>query len=74
MTDMYIDTDNPLIESLANWSMIPNSLWERIQELKCLFLWKKIDIVTPNDPECAELFKQSMSLIEDLNIYDLFRT
>lgn len=27
-----------------------------------------------NAPQCADLYNQSMTLIQDLNIYDLYRT
>ena len=27
VTDMYIDSDNQLIETLVNWSMIPQDLY-----------------------------------------------
>ena len=49
ITDMYIDSDNPLIESLAYWSMIPMKLWQKIKSLGCIFYWKKMD-VEPNNP------------------------
>ncbi len=35
ITDMYIDSDNPLIESIAYWSMIPMYLWTSIKDLGC---------------------------------------
>jgi hypothetical protein len=74
ITDMYIDTDNPLLESVAHWSMIPMSLWTRIKELGCIFYWKKMDLPANNPPECEPLYNESMTLIQDLDIYDLFRT
>ncbi len=74
MTDMYIDSDNPLLESLANWGMIPFPTWKRAKELRCLFLWEKVPIEPNNDPECADLYNYSMDLIKDLDIYDLYRT
>lgn len=74
ITDMYIDSDNPLIESIAYWSMIPMKLWNQIKQLGCIFYWDKMDVEANNPPECAGLYNQSMSLIADLDIYDLFRT
>jgi len=74
MTDMYIDSDNVLLESVANWGMIPLPLWTKMNELGCLFLWEKVPVTPDNDPQCAGLYNQSMELIKDLDIYDLFRT
>ena len=74
ITDMYIDSDNPLIESIAYWSMIPMKLWNQIKKFGCIFYWDKMDVEAKNPPECAGLYNQSMSLIADLDIYDLFRT
>ena len=74
VTDMYIDSDNQMIESLANWNMIPTSLWNQIQDSKCIFYWDKVDVKVSNDIKCGGLYKQAMDLIEDLNIYDLYRT
>jgi hypothetical protein len=31
-------------------------------------------VVIKNDPGCADLYNKTMGLIEDFNIYDLFRT
>ena len=42
MTDMYIDTDNPLLESVANWNLIPMKMWEDIDKLGCTFFWIKV--------------------------------
>lgn len=53
ITDMYLDSDNPLIESIANWSMIPMSLWSQIKDLGCVFYWSKMDVEAKNPPECA---------------------
>ena len=50
MTDMYIDSDNALLESVANWGMIPMSLWTKMDELGCLFLWEKVPVTPNNDP------------------------
>lgn len=50
MTDMYIDSDNQLLESVANWGMIPLPLWNNIEELGCLFLWHKVPVTPNNDP------------------------
>lgn len=74
MTDMYVDTDNPLIETIANWNMIPMSLWERGNALGCSFFWGKVDYLNHDPPECEEIHNKSMSLIKDLDIYDLYRT
>lgn len=74
VTDMYIDSDNQLIESLAMWSMIPQSLYNQIKAYSCVFYWDKLDVVVKNAPQCADLYNQTMTLIEDLNIYDLYRT
>ena len=74
VTDMYIDSDNQMIESLANWNMIPTSLWNQIQAGKCTFNWDKLDVKVNNAAQCSDLYNQTMTLIEDLNIYDLYRT
>ena len=74
VTDMYLDSDSQMIESLANWNMIPSSLWDQIVANKCVFNWDKLDVKVNNAPACADLYNQAMGLIEDLNIYDLYRT
>lgn len=74
VTDMYIDSDNQMIESLANWNMIPTSLWNQIVANNCFFKWVKLDVPVHNPPQCANLFDQVTSLIKDLDIYDLWRT
>lgn len=74
VTDMYLDSDSQMIESLANWNMIPSSLWDQIVAYKCIFYWDKLDVKANNAPQCADLYNQAMDLIQDLNIYDLFRT
>jgi hypothetical protein len=74
VTDMYLDSDNQLIESLAYWSMIPQELFKQIQAYGCIFYWDKMDVQVKNPPQCADLYNQSMTLIQDLNIYDLYRT
>lgn len=53
ITDMYLDSDNPLIESIAHWSMIPMNLWNQIKDLGCVFYWSKMDVEAKNPPECA---------------------
>jgi hypothetical protein len=63
-----------MIESLWAWSMIPWSLWNQIVQLKCLFEWDKLDVKFNNDPGCQALYDKATGLIQDLNIYDLFRT
>ena len=50
---MYLDSDNPLIESIAHWSMIPMNLWSQIKDLGCVFYWSKMDVEADNPPECA---------------------
>jgi hypothetical protein len=57
VTDMYIDSDNQLIESIANWNMIPLSLLAKIQASKCFFKWDKLDVPTNNAPECAGYYQ-----------------
>lgn len=74
VTDMYIDSDNQMIESLWAWSMIPWPLWQEIQANKCVFYWDKLDVPANNPPACSALYDQAMGYIEDLNIYDLYRT
>lgn len=74
VTDMYIDSDNQLIETLAYWSMIPLDLYNQIVSLGCIFYWDKMDVQVKNPPQCQGLYDQVMTLIEDLNIYDLYRT
>jgi hypothetical protein len=74
VTDMYIDSDNQLIETLAYWSMIPWELYNQIKAYNCVFNWDKLDVVVNNPPQCADLYNQSMTLIQDFNIYDLYRT
>lgn len=43
-------------------------------QLKCVFEWDKLDVKINNDPGCKDLYDQATGLIQDLNIYDLFRT
>jgi hypothetical protein len=74
VTDMYIDSDSQMIESLAYWNMIPTKLWEQIQASKCVFEWDKLDVPVNNAPECQGYYDQATGLIKDLNIYDLYRT
>jgi hypothetical protein len=74
VTDMYIDSDNQLIETLVNWSMIPQDLYNQIVSLGCIFYWDKMDVKVNNPPQCQGLYDQVMTLIQDLNIYDLYRT
>lgn len=74
VTDMYIDSDNQLMESLVNWNMIPPSLFKQMQASNCYYKWDKLDVPVNNAPECAGYYNQAMDLISDFNIYDLFRT
>ncbi|TNV78909.1 hypothetical protein FGO68_gene989 [Halteria grandinella] len=74
MTDMYIDTDNVLLESVANWNLIPVSLWKQMDALECTYFWGKVSELQHNAEGCDELYKKGMGLIKDLDIYDLFRT
>jgi hypothetical protein len=56
ITDMYIDSDNPLLESIAHWSMIPMDLWNQIKDLGCIFYWGKMDVDANNPPGCDQLY------------------
>jgi len=56
VTDMYLDTDNQLVESLAYWSMIPFDLYNQIRSLGCIFYWDKMDVKANNPPQCASLY------------------
>ena len=74
VTDNYIDTDSNLFETLYNWNMIPTSLWDQIQQNKCIFYWDELHFPDNNVPICKDLYSQTNDLIQDLNIYDLYRT
>lgn len=63
VTDMYIDSDSQMIESLANWNMIPSALWNQIQQAGCIFYWDKLDVKANNPPQCQGLYDQAMDLI-----------
>jgi hypothetical protein len=57
VTDMYIDTDNVLLESVANWNLIPVSLWNKMAALGCTYFWDKVVELQHNAPGCAELYE-----------------
>ena len=74
VTDNYIDTDNQLIESITAWSMIPKKIMDQINANNCIFYWDAIDLQDNNPPICDDLHNQSLTFIQDFNIYDLYRT
>lgn len=41
---------------------------------KCIYYWDEVHFPNPNPPICADLYDQAMTLIQNLNIYDLYRT
>jgi len=73
-TNNYLDTDSQLMESLASWNMIPQSLYDKIQANKCIYYWDEVHFPNNNPPICKDLYNQAFDLIDDLNIYDLYRT
>lgn len=73
-TNWDVDTTPSLPETLANMQLIPPSMLKAYQEGNCVNYpydkWK----TTGDDTEaCDKWFGQMQDLIQDLNIYDLFR-
>ena len=73
-TNNYLDNDSQVMESLAAWNLMPNTLFADMKANNCIYYWGILHFPTHNPPICEDLKKQAFGLVSGLNIYDLYRT
>ena len=74
-TDPMVDSNVLYPETLFNLNLISWDLMNNIKQNQCVWYWDKLDIAPhKNAPECDDLWRQLNSMLEDVNIYDLYRT
>ena len=70
-----VDSNVLYPQTLFNFNLISWDLMNRINQAGCVWYWDKLDIAPhKNGPGCDDLWKELNSMLEDINIYDLYRT
>lgn len=72
-TDWNVDTNPALPATLANFNIIPQRLWDEMEEHNCKFYGDPTFPHEKNSAKCIEVWTQIEELMIKLNIYDLYR-
>lgn len=73
-TDWLYDNAPTIPPTITKFGLVPQPWLDQFEDYGCKFYFDEQLYPPEGGPECEDLFNKIMSMIADLNIYDLFRT